>query len=215
MHAHQLLRRPAEQTRDRAIGRAQRAGVIDGDDGIQSRVEDRAQMLLAGLELKTHAAVAQQRIDRHHEYRQSDGQQRDGNGDITTVDHRHRSFGLRRTDETRRSHAGVVHATDRQAHHQGAEQKRPERRQTPLQTEAYPQRQNGQGDGNDDGQGEHPGVIAQQRCHLHRRHTAVVHGTDTCPDQYTTHTQLHQAQITPRQQAQRDPRSSQARQHRQ
>ena len=87
------------------------------------------------------------------------------------------------------------------------------RRQASLQTEAHPQRNDSQGDGHDYRQREHPGVITQQRRHLHRRHAAVVHGTNTSTNQHTADAELQQAQITSRQQIQGDPGGCQARQH--
>ena len=84
----------------------------------------------------------------------------------------------------------------------------------PAQSKAYPQRQDCQHHGDQNRQGKHPGVVTQQGRHLHRRHAAVVHGTDAGANEYTAADQLDRTEPTQRQQAQRHPGRKKAGQYR-
>src|SRR5690625_609737 len=86
--------------------------------------------------------------------------------------------------EAGRGHAGVVHAENGQGHDDGAEG----RAQRPGQpdraaAEAQPQRQAGQGHGDDHGENQPGAIVVQRQRSDQGSHAQIVHGADAQPNQ--------------------------------
>ncbi len=103
----------------------------------------------------------------------------------------HRALG-----EVGRGHAGVVHADDRQAHHQRGQPAQHERAALfQAQAEGDPQRRTGRADGDQDRGGKPQGVVVDARLHLQRGHAQVMHGRDPQAHQHRAGAQPRPRQL--------------------
>ena len=209
----QFIGPPAKEPFHRPADRTDDALVVDREDRLESGIQQRVEVMFAGLQLGEQLAIAQQAIHRTGRHAQGQGGHGHGQRQVEAAVDAARLGELLYTDETRRRHAGVVHAADGQAHDHPTDDDGRLAAHAPAQAETYPQGDDRQQHGHQDRQGKHPGVVTQQGRHLHRRHAAVVHGADAAADQHATDDQLQRADHAARQEAEGDPRRRQAGQH--
>ena len=209
--ADQLLPGPAEQPLDGGVGGTDGAVGVDGEDAVHGGVQHRPHPGLVAPHLGVQGAVAQQAVGKgdgqHDDHGHQGGRQRQLGPHRGTGRVLHRG----RADEARRSHAGVVHAADRQAHDRAAGQRCAAAEEARLHVEACPQRQAGQRHGHHDRQPEQPRVVAQQRCHPHGGHARVMHHADAGTDEHAAQHQHARGDPRPRDQGQRPPRGQHGR----
>ena len=190
--ADQLAGGPAEHLLGGLVQRQDVAAAIDGDDAVHGGIHHRAQLGLVLLHLRKQLAVAQHGVTGQHKHAGREREQRNGQRQVGIVALQRRARRVGVADETRRRHAGVVHAGDGQPHHQPAQHDGLYRAEgaAPAQAEAYPQRQHGQHHRHHDGRGKPQRVVAQLRRHHHGGHAAVVHGADAAAHQHAAQQQL-------------------------
>jgi hypothetical protein len=185
----------------------------DRDHAVHGGGQQGAHPGFAARQLLEQLAVAQQAVGAQHEdgegHRdQGDRQRQEGVGSRLLRGQR----GL--SDEARGFHAGVVHAGDGAAHHDGRQEDAASFAQAVRQAgeaEAHPQRQRRQHHRDHDRQQEHADVVVQLEAHAHARHAGVVHHADAGADHHAARQQAPAAQALARDQPQRDEGSGDAR----
>ena len=152
----QLGLRPAEHLLGGVVDLLNTAVAVPADDAVHRGVDDATDVLFAGLYfliqlVEAHSTVHRADQNAHHQRGEGDQQ-----AEVALLFKLRDVAGFRRTDNAHRCHAGVVHGGNRQPHDHRCHQQG--FGGWAAQTEANPERKNGQHHGHYHRAGKPPGV---------------------------------------------------------